>query len=573
VLLIPGLSLIAFAGGSGRGWGVPPIVLHAVGFYFVCVLWGIILGALIRISIVLMARPGRRTASWQTAADQPIRLFRSKQRVAPPLGRVPSGNRKRLWPWLVGVPVLFLLAAAFVNGVFVGRWVDNRLTAAIAEADRDDPSWRLNDLMANLDPVPDVENSAIVVADALSRLPENWPAGPTPRPGAPKPPPTEAEKVWDRLTRTADNVRLDDASANALRDVLKANDEAAQIARTVADYARGRHELELGPTLLDTPLSETQASRTAARLLRADAAIRAHDGDLDGALGSCRAILGVGRSIGDEPFLISQLARISIGVVAMRSACRVLAQGEPSDWALARLQDVVLDEFDQPLLLYGLRGERAISTELIRRVGAGEIPIGALGDTDSKFDPDGTRTAVSPWGKLWFDNQLAVELEWTNEAVAIARLPAAARHSLWESWQANIDRVKHSRTGFYTATLPLLLTPALASSSKAHSRYESELGAMAILLAAERHRRKTGDWPLSIGVIDPVILPSTPLDPFSGDPFHMERRDGQILIYSIGPNGKDERGACDPKPWREGVPDDVSVIAWDVPQRRYSPTP
>ncbi len=87
-----------------------------------------------------------------------------------------------------------------------------------------------------------------------------------------------------------------------IRDDLEKHREAVELGRSVAGYPRGRHELELGPTLIDTPLPETQAARTAARLMAADAAIRAHDGDADGALESCRAILCVGRSIGDEPF-------------------------------------------------------------------------------------------------------------------------------------------------------------------------------------------------------------------------------------------------------------------------------
>ena len=67
--------------------------------------------------------------------------------------------------------------------------------------------------------------------------------------------------------------------------------------------------------------------------MAADAAIRAHDSDADGALESCRAVFCVGRSIGDEPFLISQLVRVAIGGVALNSIRRALAQGEPSEQA------------------------------------------------------------------------------------------------------------------------------------------------------------------------------------------------------------------------------------------------
>ena len=138
-------------------------------------------------------------------------------------------------------------------------------------------------------------------------------------------------RALERLGATENNVRPDDATAASIRDELKKYREAVQIARTVMYYDRGRHELEVGPTVIDTLLPETQASRTLARLLSADAAIRVHDGDPDAALDSCRAILAVGRSIGDEPFLISSSCGYAIGMVSMNSVRRVLGQGEPSD--------------------------------------------------------------------------------------------------------------------------------------------------------------------------------------------------------------------------------------------------
>jgi hypothetical protein len=461
-----------------------------------------------------------------------------------------------------------LIAAAIVTAFYITSVVNRRLADAIATADRDDPYWRLNDLMAHREPVPDGENSAIVLADALDLLPDNWPALPNPPAGQPKPAGSEVMKAYDQLTATPDNIRLDDAVADVLRCELKKYDEAVVIARTVADRPRGRHELEIGPTVIDTLLSETQAARGATRLLAADAAIRSEDGDADGALDSCRAILGVARSIGDEPTLISQLVHTAIGETAIRAMRRALAQGEPSEAALARLQDLVLDELGQPLLLHGIRGERAMLTELIRRVGTGEVPISALSDARTKFDPNAPRTAMTPWGQLWFEYQRAILLEWMNRAVAIARRPAHERPALWMAWQSNIDRVRQSRLGPFTVTLPILLVPAISVASVAISRYPSGLGATAILLAAERHRRKAAHWPLSIAAIYPNILPSPPVDPFSGKSFRMERHDGQIFIYSIGPNGQDEHSAYDPKRWGKGGPVEVGASAWDVPLRR-----
>jgi hypothetical protein len=419
--------------------------------------------------------------------------------------------------------------------------------------------------------VPDDENSALVVAEALEGLPDVWSPYRRAAPGQPNSPSSPLRESFDRMIATAENVRLDDATATALRDELKLENTSVQIARSVADFSRGRHKLELGPTPYDIPLPETQASRTLARLLEADAAMRVHDGDIDGALDSCRAILGVGRSGGDEPFAISMLVRVSIGVTATRSARRILGQGEPADASLKRLQDLLLDELSQPLELHAMRGERAMLVELIRRVGDGEVSITELSTSNSQPNPSGARSAVAPWGKLMFDNQRAVALELTNEAVAIAQRPIAERAQLWKSWEGEMNRLQRAPFLAYTAAIPVFMMPALSRASDALSRYAGELGSTAILIAAERHRLKTGAWPTTIDAIDSNILSSAPSDPYSGQPYRMERRGGRLIVYSLGPNGKDEHGEYDPKKWGNGLVDDVGGSVWDIPLRRQPP--
>ena len=221
--------------------------------------------------------------------------------------------------------------------------------------------------------------------------------------------------------------------------------------------------------------------------------------------GFCEAILGAGRSIGDEPFMISALVRIAIGSVALQSVRRVLSQGEPSDASLGRLQATVADELAQPLLVIPLRGELAAYTELIRRVGYGELPITALSGTNKPGEGI-PNPAESPWAKLWFDYQIVVYLEWMNEAIAIAKRPAAEHKARWIAWQARADRIMQTSVEKFTVVLPILLSPAVPATGTAFLRYQSELGTTVILIAAERHRRKTGKWPAAISEIDRSIL-------------------------------------------------------------------
>ena len=134
-----------------------------------------------------------------------------------------------------------------------------------------------------------------------------------------------------------------------------------------------------------------------------------------------------------------------------------------------------------------MKGERAVLTELLRRIRDDELSFSDLSNGAPPPGLGASSAGNTPWGRLWYDNQMAIGLEWMNQAVAIVRRPPGEQVPLWEEWQSNIERVKRSRFGIYTATLPLLMMPAMSSASHAHSRYQSELGATVIVLAAERH--------------------------------------------------------------------------------------
>jgi hypothetical protein len=573
--LLPGLALTGVGLGAGRGWpvdrswGLPPVLLWPVGFYVFCLLCGGLLGAFRGLvgALYRSAVSASRRASWATTARRSFPSVQWVFRLLGSIGTRPPRRWLRRATWAV---VGLVFVCSFVAGMVLGRRVDRRMQDAVAAAGRDDPFWRLDDLLAHRAAVPDAENSALVVADVVKWLPKGWPALPN-VPGRPAPRPTRFEETMGRLLKLAENLRLDEEAAGSLRDEMVAHAAAVRLGRTVADYRRGRRVLTIGETVFDTPLPGTQAARTAAQLLAADAAIRVHDGDADGALDSCRALLGIARSIGDEPFLISQIVRVAIGREALRSARRVLGQGEPSDAALARLQAAVVDERAQPLFVVGTKGERAMLAEAIRRVAEGELAASRLGGIDGLTALGQSGDAPVSWERLALDHQRALAIEWMNRAVAIARRPVAERPLLWRTWESEIiARGRQPEIRFLTFRLLPSSLPAVVFVDPVFARYETELGAMAILLAAERHRLRTGDWPASIDAIDPAILASAPRDPFTGDAFLMLRQDGQLRVYSPGPDLEDDGGAFDTPPRMPGDgpgPDDIGVRAWDVPFR------
>ena len=180
------------------------------------------------------------------------------------------------------------LAVALLAVAVTGAWayarimLGRRLAAAIAEAERTDPNWRIGDMMAHREPLADAENGARVVTEAGSFLPRRWPIGP-PRGGGPLPP-SPAENALALIAKDWEpNVRFTEASASLLREALAEVPEAVRVARTAANYRRGRHELTVAPLAIETPLPDTDNARFVAKLLSLDAALRAHEGDPDGA--------------------------------------------------------------------------------------------------------------------------------------------------------------------------------------------------------------------------------------------------------------------------------------------------
>ena len=350
LLIVPSLAMSAFALGAGRGLGLSMYFFGGLGLFVLsCVVGGMIggvvgwiwarLGRLRLRGQETSPGPGGQTPAavvveTQSSLDvwnagrpsvqpgagsgdpRPTSPGPGRQTPAAGRGRRAWGRFVRILRWLALALMLLLVICAFFLGRDVGKNIDQRLAAAIAVADRDDRHWRLDDLLAHREAVPDDENAALVMDQVHALVPDKWPERERAKVGGEPPPEPSAEEAFRMLEMTPGNFRMADPVVKTIRGELTKYQKAVTLAWTVAHYRRGRHELKIGRAVIDTLLPQTVQARTVGRLLTADAAIRAHDGDIDGALDSCRANIAAGRSIGDEPFLISQVFRMAIVEVA-----------------------------------------------------------------------------------------------------------------------------------------------------------------------------------------------------------------------------------------------------------------
>ncbi len=158
ILILPALAVTAFGFGSGRGLAFSSYVPVGIGIFLFFTAFGGLIGGTLALMAAFVQRPRPVAAgAVSLSADDEVSPAHTADK---PAGSPKKRYRRRRWPWFVGIPLLLILVAAGIIGAYVGRLVDRRLAAAIAAADQDDPNWRLADLLAHREAVPESLNSA-----------------------------------------------------------------------------------------------------------------------------------------------------------------------------------------------------------------------------------------------------------------------------------------------------------------------------------------------------------------------------------------------------------------------------
>ncbi len=409
-----------------------------------------------------------------------------------------------------------------------------RTKAIIAALDKTDPRWRFREIEADRKVIPEAVNSAVPGLEAERLIPITWPRTRAVVSVEGSKIPKDQENPILILCGDNPTLHPDESQLSAIRAELMALAPALVEARKLVDMPEGRYAVAWAINPLETLLPHAQQSRNVARLLRLDAILRVHDGDGDAAIDSCRALLNVGRSLGDEPLAITQLVRIAIETLAVRSVEHVLAEGEPSDEALAAIQALLEAEESEPLLRIAARGERATLNELYVRLVSGEVT--------SKGVPPivqwlyGEAMATHAWGTI---------LEEMETAVAVADAPLSQQQAMIDSWGQGLSARSSEGT---LQRFDRLLLPAMSHMVSSYVTSRARLRTAVVAVAAERYRRKQGRWPESAEQLTPWPLSRVPGDPHTDEPLIWLRSGGGLAIYSTGPNLIDDEAALEQDP-------------------------
>ena len=271
---------------------------------------------------------------------------------------MPIGRR---WLTRIAVGLVGTLASTYAVCWWQQRSARDELHAVIAVLDEREPGWRLDQIEANRRKVADAEQRRLVVKAALAA-----PSG----------------EMGRRHRRRG---RRDAAAMPPPRGDGRPAERSAQVDRVGrrrvpqdAELSDGsiRHRVRARTSC--RPRIEEQAnSRGVAHVLRMDACDASERKEPDRAISSLRALLNVGRSLGDEPLLISQLLRIAMANMTVQGLERTLAQGVAAEQEIAGMQAALTEETAVPYFFLGMRGERAGMHGSFLRIAEDSVPVTA----------------------------------------------------------------------------------------------------------------------------------------------------------------------------------------------------
>ncbi len=456
-----------------------------------------------------------------------------------------SPRRPRLrWLKRAGYALLILAVPVGLMYFWIGRKESDKLQEMLADLDRREPGWRLEQIEAAREFVPDDENGARIVMAAVGLLSSNWP-------------PNEFQTRFQNLPP---EVQLAPADFAVLRAEMFRVQPAVEAARKLADMPRGRHRLEYARNPIATLLPDQSKCRAAFLVLSYDCLLLNQIEDGDGALRSCRAMLNAARSLGDEPIFISQLFRTSGVFMACQSIERTLAQGEPLPEDMASLQKLLEDEDAFPGLLLALRGERAALHQVIECVKRGEVSLDDLAGSRSSWME---RTARSVWS-MDARRDHALFLSLMARRIDEVQRPMHEQAELEKAFERDIRELP--KNAFLTHNL----IPAIAKIGESDRRKHAVVRCAIAALAVERYRQAIKAWPNDLAQLCPAYLAAVPVDPFDGKPLRYRRVADGVVLYSLGADGVDNGGALNAG-FNTAPGKDIGIRLWDAAQRRQPP--
>lgn len=430
--------------------------------------------------------------------------------------RVRASRRRR---WGIGFVILLL-------GVFLlwrtGIWTITRIQIGMVRKAGYPAS--LEELDRWYQSVPDSENAALTYMKAFSLLRIDSQA--------------ETLLLSERTNLLAQPVTLSEKRKEELVALLTMNAEAMQLLEGGPSPARCRYPIDFKKAY-DQPMPHLKGARNGGELLLIQTLLAEGEDRSDEAVRALAGALDLSRSLAGEPDMMPELTRVALVGWTSRVLELVLSQRQFSEPQLAGLAARMHPEDFPRSLERAMAGERCMGISAFKLSAAEwfpkDMPVGAR-----------RRMLFQRVTGIW-DRELSLYLSMMGESVEAARLPFPQRFAKANEVEDRISQ-KHDSdpeivelAGYHSAAMMLL--PPVATQHLRSAEAQARLMAAQVALAIEAYRlRNKSKLPAKLADLVPKDLATVPQDPFDGKPFRYRRLETGYVVYSVGPDGKDNEG-------------------------------
>jgi hypothetical protein len=331
---------------------------------------------------------------------------------------------------------------------------------------------------------------------------------------------------WD--TNHASGSPLPDANDPDLQRFLAGQEQAHHLLLQAAAKSGCYFDRDYYAPSASLRVPEVMQFRRAAAFLSLSARQRAADEDVRGALADVNACFALADHAGNCPLLIHVLVAAAADRMAIGALQTVLAARPVGAEALAAVRiDPAMSYHRQ--LQRAMRSEEAFRLAIFADVGQGAVSATAMGDT---------------WPLFWIAMPYRIFLL-QDDLASHQRLSAKCRESAAKPYyqsrqgmQGMDAAIRERPVGVLTA----MLAPALSRFAEMAALADARRATARAALAAARYRAAHGKLPDKPEDLLGESMPLWPSDPFDGKPLRWKQTGKELVIYSIGPDCKDDGG-------------------------------
>ena len=287
-------------------------------------------------------------------------------------------------------------------------------------------------------------------------------------------------------------------------------------------------------------------------------------GETDQALADVKLLIHLAESLGEEPFVISYLVRLTCWQLALQPVWEGLAERRWSEPQLKELQSRLgqcdfLAGLTQPLaaeraaviltvdLLYQKKYLLSHLADSSGALGMQE-PVLTFADRIARIVPRGWYDQEQLNCCRLYQQQIEGTFDVAQKKVSPVRSEANFRELDRQLAGGRLGKAFHAVMRHQV--MAALLLPALTKITSKSAMAQTATDQAMLACALERYRRAKGQFPENLDALAPEFLEKLPHDLVSGQSYKYRRTaEGQFALYSVGWNERDDGGVTGKGQW------------------------